>query len=245
MPTLLAFAASSRTWSRKHGPELTREAAGVKTLNLTLIFGPNAPSAARLHLPIALPHPRRAEVALVRGHQPRRRRAPSPSSARSLYLAPTDGGPVGLAPPTRSVSHVLDIPGTGVVKRNYSISSGSNDRFYRITVKREAAPSVPAGLASNWLHDQAAPGTRLRVAPPAGEFFLDQESRRPAVLLSGGVGLTPMVSMLEALVSSGRPTWFVFTAHAMVHGARNGRIPALTTPRRSLTFGGGTTTRLV
>ena len=72
-------------------------------------------------------------------------------------------------------------------------------RSYRISVKREARPGVPAGMASNWLHEQAGPGTVLRVAPPAGDFFLDEASDGPVVLLSGGVGLTPMMSMLEAL----------------------------------------------
>ena len=55
----------------------------------------------------------------------------------------------------------------------------------------------------------------LKVAPPAGEFFLDEKDDGPVVLLSGGVGLTPMMSMLETIVQSGsgRPVWYI-------HGAR-------------------------
>src|SRR3546814_12663204 len=88
------------------------------------------------------------------------------------------------------------MPGHPPVKRNYSISSAPNGESYRISVKRE-----PHGLASGWLHDETKAGTILKVAAPAGEFFLREHAERPVVLLSGGVGLTPMVAMLEALVA--------------------------------------------
>src|SRR4051794_26366071 len=88
---------------------------------------------------------------------------------------------------------------------------------------------MPPGIVSNWLHDHASPGTLLKVAPPAGEFFLDEKDDGPAVLLSGGVGLTPMMSMLEAIVASGsgRPTWYV-------HGAEHGRVHAMGAHARAL-----------
>jgi nitric oxide dioxygenase len=147
---------------------------------------------------------------------------PESEIIRSCFLVPADGGSVLRHRAGQYLTFALDIPGAGVVKRNYSISCAPNGRTYRISIKREATPGVPAGLASNWFHDTAGPGTRLKVAPPAGEFFLDEESRNPVVLLSGGVGLTPMVSMLEeiAQTGSGRPTWFI-------HGARDGRAHAM------------------
>jgi nitric oxide dioxygenase len=71
------------------------------------------------------------------------------------------------------------------------------------------------GLASGWLHDNVKEGTILKVAPPAGEFYLPAHPERPVVLLSGGVGLTPMVSMLEALAADGAgvPVHYVHGTH--------------------------------
>ena len=147
---------------------------------------------------------------------------PESEIIRSFVLVPADGGPVMRHRPGQYLTFDLEIPGHGRLKRNYSISSGPQDRAYRVSVKREAPPEVPAGIASGWLHDHATPGTTLRVAPPAGEFYLTDDHDAPVVLLSGGVGLTPMVSMLEHIAASGdrRPTWFV-------HGAENGRVHAM------------------
>ncbi|GEP09036.1 NO-inducible flavohemoprotein [Methylobacterium gnaphalii] len=141
---------------------------------------------------------------------------------RSFALVPVDGQPVLRHEPGQYLGFLFDLPGRGVLKRNYSISCAPNDFGYRITVKREGRADEPAGIVSNWLHDHAAIGTVLRVAPPAGDFFLDPKSNGPVVLVSGGVGLTPMMSMLEAIVREqpDRPTWFV-------HGALNGRVHAM------------------
>jgi nitric oxide dioxygenase len=147
---------------------------------------------------------------------------PESEVIRSFVLVPADGGAVMRHRPGQYLTFALDVPGAGHLKRNYSISCGPEDRAYRISVKREARPGVPPGIASNWLHDQASLGTKLQVAPPAGEFYLDETDDSPVVLLSGGVGLTPMVSMLEHIVRSGssRPTWYI-------HGAENRRVHAM------------------
>jgi nitric oxide dioxygenase len=154
---------------------------------------------------------------------------PESEVIRSLILVPADGAAVMRHRPGQYLTFALDVPGVGHLKRNYSISSGPEDRSYRISIKREVKPGVPPGLVSNWLHDQAGPGTMLSVAPPAGEFFLDERDDGPMVLLSGGVGLTPMMSMLESIVRSGngRPTWYV-------HGAENGRVHAMGAHAREL-----------
>ena len=149
---------------------------------------------------------------------------------RSFVLVPADGRGVLRHRPGQYLTFAFDeVPGAGRLKRNYSISSAPEDRAYRISVKREAKPGAPPGLASNWLHDRAGPGTALKVAPPAGEFFLDEKDDGPVVLLSGGVGLTPMMSMLESIVRSGRgrPIWYV-------HGAENGRVHAMGAHAREL-----------
>lgn len=143
---------------------------------------------------------------------------------RSFVLVPADGRAVLRHEPGQYLGLQLDPPGHGVLKRNYSISCAPNDRTYRITVKREGHAGRPAGVVSNWLHYQAHPGTLLKVAPPAGEFFLDRKDDGPVVLVSGGVGLTPMISMLETIADAtpGRPTWYVHSAlHGRVHAMRD------------------------
>jgi nitric oxide dioxygenase len=142
----------------------------------------------------------------------------------SFMLRPADGGPVMRHRPGQYLTFWLEIPGHHAVKRNYSISSAANGETYRISVKRE-----PHGIASGWLHDSAAPGTTLKVAPPAGEFFMRQVLARPVVLVSGGVGLTPMMCMLETLAERhpGIPAHYV-------HGTRDGSTHAMGTRAREL-----------
>lgn len=131
----------------------------------------------------------------------------------SFTLRPKDGGSVIRHKPGQYLTFWLEIPGNPPVKRNYSISDAPNGKTYRISVKREEL-----GLASGWLHAQARPGTVLKVAPPAGEFFLADRPERPVVLLSGGVGLTPMVSMLEEITAN-HAELPVHFAHGTLDGA--------------------------
>lgn len=142
----------------------------------------------------------------------------------SFVLAPEDPADWCTFHPGQFLS--LKIPRTEgrPILRNYSVSSdpaiwGS----YRITVKREAAPQadLPDGIGSSYLHDQIEVGSTLDMAGPRGHFYLDETSTRPLVLLSGGVGLTPMVAMLHvAARQTGRKIWFI-------HACRNGDHQAL------------------
>jgi len=142
----------------------------------------------------------------------------------SFILRPVDGGGVIRHRPGQYLTFWLDIPGHPPVKRNYSISNAPDGACYRISVKRE-----PQGLASGWLHDQAGPGTVLKVAPPAGEFFLPAHPERPVVLLSGGVGLTPMVAMLETIAQEhpALPTYYVHGTHSRETHAMRDHVRAL------------------
>ncbi|QCB45846.1 2Fe-2S iron-sulfur cluster-binding protein [Hydrogenophaga sp. PAMC20947] len=119
----------------------------------------------------------------------------------------------------------------GHVLRTYSVSCApGHPGRYRISVKRETAPmpGLPDGLGSCYLHDRVQVGDVLMADGPRGDFYLDRLSARPVVLLSGGVGLTPMVAMLHALAEqSDRRTVFI-------HACDNGEVHALGDEVRTL-----------
>ena len=127
----------------------------------------------------------------------------------SFYLSPEDGGAVMRHQPGQYIGLRLVIDGQEQ-RRNYSLSQAADGQSLRISVKRE-----PGGVVSNHLHDQVQVGDTLAVFPPAGHFTLDAASDKPLVLISGGVGITPTLSMLQAALAQGpRPIVFV-------HAARN------------------------
>lgn len=134
----------------------------------------------------------------------------------SFTLRPEDGQPVLKHKPGQYLSFLIDTgaaDGT-TARRTYSISSAPNGTDYRITVKHETH-----GKVSGWLHNAAQVGTVLDVGAPAGEFFLDPASKSEIVLLSGGVGLTPMISMLEANAGGALPITFVHATRSQSHHA--------------------------
>jgi nitric oxide dioxygenase len=135
----------------------------------------------------------------------------------SFVLRPKDGGPVIPHKPGQYLTFRFDAPGHPGVKRNYSISAGPNGETYRISVKRE-----DLGVSSRYLHDHINEGDVLQATPPAGDFFLAPAPARPVVLLSGGVGLTPMVSMVEHIAQAHPELETHF-----VHGALNSAVHAL------------------
>ncbi|MDX1576498.1 MAG: pyridoxamine 5'-phosphate oxidase family protein, partial [Kiloniellales bacterium] len=137
---------------------------------------------------------------------------PESADVTSFVFEARDGGPL---PTHRAGQHLpieLHVPGVEApVRRTYSLSGPPSDRRYRISVKRE-----PLGLASRHLHDHVEVGTILEARAPAGDFLLPC-NRCPVVLVSAGVGVTPLASILHDLAAkrNGHPVLFV-------HGARDG-----------------------
>ena len=129
----------------------------------------------------------------------------------SVYLALQDGQPLADFTPGQHLPIALNVPGQpGPVRRSYSLSGPGNAKTYRISVKREAD-----GIASRFLHDVLKPGDMIDANAPSGDF-VPPEGADPLVLVSAGVGVTPMLSVLHGVVdaAAARPVWFV-------HGTRN------------------------
>ncbi|MDJ0678571.1 MAG: 2Fe-2S iron-sulfur cluster-binding protein [Xenococcaceae cyanobacterium MO_167.B52] len=140
----------------------------------------------------------------------------------SFYLKPQDAGELPDYKPGQFLTIKLDIPEQPrAVIRTYSLSDYNNDAgYYRLSIKKEAAPKdldVPPGVASNFMHDVIREGSIIPAKPPNGKFFIDVPSSVPAVLISNGVGITPMIAMAKACTKSNpnRHLWFL-------HGARHG-----------------------
>ncbi|MEH7118890.1 NO-inducible flavohemoprotein [Neobacillus vireti] len=141
----------------------------------------------------------------------------------SFYLKPEDRGQIAGFIPGQYISIKLEIEGEKFTHiRQYSLSDAPGKGYYRISVKKEAGTANPDGMVSNYLHDKVNEGDILNVSAPAGDFVLDTNKDTPVVLLSGGVGLTPMMSMLKTVVEvqPGRKVTFV-------HAAANSNVHAL------------------
>jgi nitric oxide dioxygenase len=125
--------------------------------------------------------------------------------------------------PEQYISIAVNVPRLGLQQiRQYSLSDAPNGRTYRITVKREGGPDQnQAGYVSTLLHDAVQVGDKIKVAAPHGNFYIDVNARTPLVLITGGVGLTPMISMLNRALQT--PGWDI----VFVHGARNSAVHAM------------------
>ncbi|MGF1514833.1 MAG: 2Fe-2S iron-sulfur cluster-binding protein [Elainellaceae cyanobacterium] len=154
------------------------------------------------------------------------RKVPESVEITSFYLKPKDGGTLPNFKPGQFLTIRLDIPDQPrPVIRTYSLSDfGQSPDHYRLSIKRERSPSdldVPPGVASNFMHDQVEEGTVIPAKPPSGKFVVDPSASRPAVLISNGVGITPMIAMAKAIgrLNPQRHVWFL-------HGARHGEFHA-------------------
>ena len=124
------------------------------------------------------------------------------SVIRSFYFDAADGAPLAQFLPgqfltLRVAPNGADTPMT----RTYTVSSAPGEAYYRISVKRE-----PGGVVSNHLHDCLQTGDVIELKAPRGVFTLDAAESRPAVLLAGGVGITPMIAMAQHVFQEGQRT---------------------------------------
>lgn len=140
----------------------------------------------------------------------------------SFYLEPIDKQPLPSFSPGQYISVQLQIEGeTYTHVRQYSLSDAPHQDYYRISVKQESDHD-PEGVVSNYLHKSIKEGDTIPVSAPAGDFVLDTSKDTPLVFISGGVGLTPLVSMLKTVVTQ-QPNREV----TFIHAARNSQLHAL------------------
>ena len=132
---------------------------------------------------------------------------PETTAVTSIYLAATDGAPLPAARPGQYLTLRITGAGQPAPVRSYSLSSTPGASTYRISVKHE-----PHGAASTYLNSRRLrPGAILDTAAPRGEFVLD-DSPGPVLLISAGIGVTPVLSMLHELEAarSSRDIWWIY-----------------------------------
>lgn len=136
----------------------------------------------------------------------------------SFYLVPEDGKPLPPFLPGQFLTFCLDVPsshgGTQTVIRCYSLSDAPQPSGYRVSIKRAPAPvggAVLPGISSNYFHDHVEMGSLLQVRAPSGHFHIDR-SAAPVVLIGGGIGITPMLSMVNWSLAeqTGREVWLFY-----------------------------------
>ena len=143
------------------------------------------------------------------------------NSICSFYLVPTDDNPLATFKPGQFLTFKLQIedPDTHKLKsvvRCYSLSDTPRPDYYRVSIKRIPSPfeqpDVPAGVSSNFFHDYVQEGSRLLVKAPSGHFHLMEEEPLPIVLIGGGIGITPMLSILNTIITNeiNREVWLYY-----------------------------------
>jgi ferredoxin-NADP reductase/MOSC domain-containing protein YiiM/ferredoxin len=144
-------------------------------------------------------------------------------SVISIRLDDPDGEPLPAARPGQFLTVRIPLDGRRPLLRSYSLCGAPDSGTYRIAVKRELE-----GAASGWLHSRLRAGDRLEVAAPRGTFILDRTDA-PVLLISAGIGATPVLAMLHALAEqqSARQIWWL-------HGARSRREHSFAAEARAL-----------
>ncbi|MDX1915887.1 MAG: 2Fe-2S iron-sulfur cluster-binding protein [Methylophilus sp.] len=142
----------------------------------------------------------------------------SSQSICSFYLVPEDGQPLPTFFPGQFLTFRVDVPtNTGGIEqiiRCYSLSDAPHTDYYRVSIKRlpqSIGNDAPPGRSSNHFHDHITTGSLLQVRAPSGHFYIDN-SDAPVVLIGGGIGITPMLSMLNWCLANqtGREVWLFY-----------------------------------
>ncbi|MGC4795701.1 globin domain-containing protein [Micromonospora saelicesensis] len=131
----------------------------------------------------------------------------------SFILTPADGQPAPAFLPGQYVTVAADLPDGSRQLRQYSLSEAATGGTLRITVRRiRGSGGTPDGVVSSFLHDGVSAGSRLRLSHPHGDLTL-RDSTAPLVLVSAGVGITPMAAILDHVART-QPTREVTIVHA-------------------------------
>lgn len=142
----------------------------------------------------------------------------SGSGICSFYLSPHDGRALPSFEPGQFLTFQFKVPSKPKpVVRCYSLSDSPKQDYYRVSVKRDYQKNGDPGIVSHNWHDCVEEGDIIDVKAPGGKFYLDMNKQTPIVLIGGGIGITPVLSMLNTIVDrkSKREVWFFY-------GARNG-----------------------
>jgi hypothetical protein len=222
---IAAFQGAERLW-RFTVSELVRRRRGVSLRGSFADYSPNTLLTGSWEEAAA----RQRAEALRHSWRPFRiaRIVEESTSIRSFHLEPEDGA----GTPHFEAGQYLPIrlcpsPKTPPLIRAYTLSVAPADRGLRISVKRD-------GAASQHLHDRMAVGDRIEARAPDGAFTIDTAESRPAVLLSAGVGITPMLAMLRHIVFEGlrtrrfRPTFFIHGSRTKAERPFDAELAALT-----------------
>ncbi|MHC5028795.1 MAG: 2Fe-2S iron-sulfur cluster-binding protein [Planctomycetota bacterium] len=135
----------------------------------------------------------------------------------SFYLTPHDGKQLAGFQPGQYLTFSVPVSGQNrPVVRCYSLSDAPHEDYYRVSIKKipppRDAPDAPPGLISSHFHEQVNEGDILDVRAPNGHFHLDLARDTPVVLIGGGIGITPVLSMLNGIIATeaSRECWFFY-----------------------------------
>ena len=145
---------------------------------------------------------------------------PEADGCQSILLAPIDDLPIARHLPGQHLIIRFQVDGDPVV-RCYTISNRPGQPHYRLTVKKALPPAdhpgAPNGRASSFVHDRLRVDDIVEAKTPSGKFFLKQDDSQPVVMLAGGIGITPMISMIDDALNRGSQRLMV-----LLYGSRNG-----------------------